>query len=910
VDGDNSGANTFTGTVTIAGASGSFTSANNSAYSFVGGIANAGNLNLSGTGTVTFTNNQTMSGAGAFQFENFTVPATRTLIVSATGTKTVSGDVTNAGTISHTAVNGTLNFGGTLTTSGTLTGGAAPINVVGTLNNSGTVNGGAGSLTIGVYTASGNFTNGAGGSTVTGAVTLSGTANINMNSGNFSALSTTTLSGTSTITDGNNSGSNLFAGLLTVGSGCSFSSSSNSPYDFRGGIQHDGSSFSLTGTGAITFTTNNQTLSGASAMTLNNATVTGINLTNSLTSGVTITSTCTGSNSSSQWIQGSNGILNFQGTNLMPTGVLNAGSSVNTVNYNSNATQNILGTTYYNLGCLGSGTITKTLTQNLICGNDLTINAGVTFQAAAYNVIANNIINSGIFAKSGGGSVFAGGVVTLNGTGSFSSMSGNPSLEFQGGIVQNSSVASNFGTGTVVFSLNNQNISGSGAGSLIFGGGVILNDDVYVSNQKTVNITGNLDAVSGSSYWNNDNGSVLNYAGAQVPFSTAGSLQASTNSNTVNYNGASQTIMTASYFNLGILGLGTKTMSDVTVSGSFSHTAGTLNASGTQTFTGGSAATITTSSTTLNNVLLSKPGSSLTLAGNLTVANLLTLTSGTLAFGSVARTLTVKGDLSGSGTIDMSGIAGNSLVLSGANNTLGTYTSAAGNTVTYNRAGPQTIFSSPNYRRVSLGGSGTKSPAGDISVSDTLYFTADVLMGLGSSNLTLNPGTRIRALTGTSAFGVNRMILTGGSGSIIRRGTSTTDFTGFCWSSAGRNGLFPVGTTGFYSPCEITALSATIAGTASISVNAIATKLPTVPFYFNSLNKYWELSSTNLSAISANMRFTYNNPAEVVGIQTLYRPRVWDGSSLSAPAGPSRSEERRVGKECATLCRSRWSPSQ
>ena len=27
-----------------------------------------------------------------------------------------------------------------------------------------------------------------------------------------------------------------------------------------------------------------------------------------------------------------------------------------------------------------------------------------------------------------------------------------------------------------------------------------------------------------------------------------------------------------------------------------------------------------------------------------------------------------------------------------------------------------------------------------------------------------------------------------------------------------------------------------------------------------------------------------------------------------APAGDARSEERRVGKECASMCRSRWSP--
>jgi fibronectin-binding autotransporter adhesin len=255
-DGNDAGNNTFTGLVTLSASTGSFSSSNNSPYSFAGGITNAGTVNLSGTGTVTFNNTQTIAGAGAFQFQNFTVPATRTLTISATGVKSISGDVTNNGTITHSAASGTLAVNGTMNNTGTLTGGAAP-------------------LTMGVYTATGNFTNGAGATTVNGAVSLSGTANINMNSGNFSALSTTSLSGTSSITDANSTGSNLFTGLVLVGSGSSFSSASNSIYDFRGGIQHDGSSFSLTGSGAITFSTNNQSISGSSAMTMANVSIAG-----------------------------------------------------------------------------------------------------------------------------------------------------------------------------------------------------------------------------------------------------------------------------------------------------------------------------------------------------------------------------------------------------------------------------------------------------------------------------------------------------------------------------------------------------------------------------------------------------------------------------------------------------------
>ena len=35
---------------------------------------------------------------------------------------------------------------------------------------------------------------------------------------------------------------------------------------------------------------------------------------------------------------------------------------------------------------------------------------------------------------------------------------------------------------------------------------------------------------------------------------------------------------------------------------------------------------------------------------------------------------------------------------------------------------------------------------------------------------------------------------------------------------------------------------------------------------------------------------------------------VWEGECLPETRPHSRSEERRVGKECLRLCRSRWSP--
>src|SRR3546814_2953878 len=46
-------------------------------------------------------------------------------------------------------------------------------------------------------------------------------------------------------------------------------------------------------------------------------------------------------------------------------------------------------------------------------------------------------------------------------------------------------------------------------------------------------------------------------------------------------------------------------------------------------------------------------------------------------------------------------------------------------------------------------------------------------------------------------------------------------------------------------------------------------------------------------------------PGALAQIQRVLRP---DGLFLAAMLGGERSEERRVGKECVSTCRSRWSP--
>lgn len=887
------GLKTFIGAVSV-GASGTISNSANAPFQFRGGISNGGTVSIaSGTGAKTFaTNDQTLSGSGNITLAPVTINAGITITNNNTGISTINGAFTLNGGFDDGNSGGsnvfggliTIPTGGSLTTSfnsnyefqgGITTTGSGFVNLTGTgiiqFTATQTIN------QLGPVTIS-NIT-------VPSGVTLSFS-----NTSNFTNLGTTSVDGSISVLA--SAGTKRFDGLVTVSATGSFTNNNNAVFEFRNGISNAGTFTLNSGTGNKNFTTNNQALSGP--ITINNIVIDDVVVTNNGTlTSTSITGTTVGSNLT----QGTNANLIYNGTGtILATGSLTATASGNTVTYGLTSV-NIRSTTgYYNLTT--SGSTTKTIFQNTTIFNELNIGAGTTFQASTLNVNANIVNIAGTFAKSGAGIITIEGLATLSGSGIFSLATGNPSVEFQSNIVHNSTGNSNFGSGTVSFSTNNQTISGTGSGTFTFGGNVFIASGIEVKNQITPNvtITGTLDGEANSSKWINENGAVLVYNNITQPFATFGVLDATANPNTVTYNrGGAQTIRNTTYFNLGIGGSGAKSLTDGIVTGSFIGTGtATVSAIGTLTFSSSSTANLTQSTALVfNDILVNKTGSSLTVtgSGNLTM-NALTITAGTFSMGTTAKTLTLNGDLSGAGTLSTIGAASHIIDLKGVNNTIGNYTSVAGNRVSYTSTA-QTIFGSPNYRQLVLGGTGIKTLGGDVSVNDTLFFINTTLLALESQNLTMAPGTRIKAGLAVSpwtnaSFGVTRMIVTNGSGTVILNGTSSGQFTSFSWSNSGKNsGLLPIGTTGFYSPFEITGLTATVAGTGSVSARAVATKQPNVPYYLNSAIKYWELNSTNLSAISASMSFTYNNPAEVIGNQLLYEGRVWDGSTLATPASPS-----------------------
>ena len=198
---------------------------------------------------------------------------------------------------------------------------------------------------------------------------------------------------------------------------------------------------------------------------------------------------------------------------------------------------------------------------------------------------------------------------------------------------------------------------------------------------------------------------------------------------------------------------------------------------------------------------------------------------------------------------------------------------ASGSTVNYGLAGTQTVLQE-TYGNLTISGSGIKTLAGTTTITGTLLLSGGNLsLGSGTNNLIIADGSSIAA---TPGFDSNHMIICDGTGSIIKEGDSAPDFIM----------AFPTGTGTFYTPFEITSLTATVAGTSTISVRAVAAGAPGPPAAATTdLTKHWLVSSTGLSSIIADLSITYANPGEVGtgGDQTKYVPMVYTGGSWIQP---------------------------
>lgn len=426
---DDNGTKTFIGAVTVNGTgtwtSTSVTTAAN--LEFRGGITNNNSSSTFSAGGATFsTNSQNLAGAGAFSFANSVSIAGAVII---TNQSSHANGVTFSGTLNGTDVssrwkndpNTVAYYQPSVATQPMSTG---LLDVSESGNYFYYSRGGDQNVKVPVSSYYHLYISGDSGTkTLQGNTSVS--ANLNIGSSttlnaaayNLSVTGTTTLNGT--MTDNDDSGTNTFTGLVTVSSTGSLSAAGNSPFVFEGGITNNGT-FSKTGTGAVSFSTNNQNIDGTAAMTLSGAVTIGAGITvtykNTNASGLTLNGVLNGTNGSSTWKNNASATVKYQpgvSTEPMSTGILDVSASGNTFSYSDGGAQTIRvpASAYHHLTLSGSGT--KSL------AGDITVNGNLTLSSATLDVVSGQnygITVKGNWVNTSGTFQARSGTVTLNGS--------------------------------------------------------------------------------------------------------------------------------------------------------------------------------------------------------------------------------------------------------------------------------------------------------------------------------------------------------------------------------------------------------------------------------------------------------------------------------------------------------------
>lgn len=460
------GLKTFTNTVTVQ-VGGTFTlttsDANKATTLFSAGIVQSsanlmdmssgaaqlvGNLTGSGAGGITFGGTLAInSGTTTNSYSGGTVIVTGALTLTGGWTQGTNSTLeyqstttisagnfdagTNVNTVNYTAAGQTIKDPtGTLHTYYNLGLGGSGAKVttsVTTVTNNFTVYGTAtvatGDMAI---TSIGNFiVNGStsavvmgtgGGAVVTGNVTLacSGAGGITTAAVAFTVNGTSGISGGTLALDGN-TGAKLLKGLVTVNGG-TLNGTSTSGIQFENGIAQTSGTASITG--AVTFQTNSQPLSGTLTFGGAVSIIGAINITNQNTSTVTITGNLDGSVSGSTWINDTNSSLLLGGSVFTTAGTLTASASPNTVTYNNTSSgQTVNAATYHHL-TIAKTAQTATLGGAIILNGDLTITSGILDTSGTnYGItIAGDWSNGGTLTPNAGTVTFnkSSGTQTLN----------------------------------------------------------------------------------------------------------------------------------------------------------------------------------------------------------------------------------------------------------------------------------------------------------------------------------------------------------------------------------------------------------------------------------------------------------------------------------------------------------------
>ncbi len=776
-------------------------------------------------------------------------------------------------------------------------------------------------------------------------ITIGAGSDLALSDANFTATGTSTLAGS--ITDNTAGGNNQFNGAATTTA--NFSINGNQAFRFC-------NSFTI-GAG-FTFTNNCTNAYPAAIIGPNYGSGPGSGVTaatpipGSGFGGLLIQGAFNGSNASSQFTNGANAYVTVNGfVTVLTTGILDVSATGNTVRwYTSNQPINLKSADYFNVDYQIQGnTPNFNVDANRVISGTMRVQGGRFLMTAASartltingELICNNTNGSNTCGFGNNISCTINGSFRkwANGGGTFGA-TGTGTLTFaSGSFYYHEMNGTNIPTGTVTWQ------SGSSCQ---------INENLAAATTTTA--PGSLGQNFSNFVWN-----VTDQAAALTPFLRGGTAPTlglaniagkftinSTGAGVLNFNddGTAVTQNIGSFeqnggtFFLRGGGNNNNIINTLNVLGNFNQTAGTITATTTGTGVGrislgGTAAAqsfvangtiseldrleINNTSGTPNINL----GSNFTTSG-VKLTNLV-LTAGNLVFGGTARTFTVKGNISGTGGINMSGaahtlnaegtvtmgtftpgtsstfvynqgIAGQAvfttnyanLSFSNFNKTLPAATigvagllspgsatghTVTGNTINFNGALAQNIPAFPNatgYNNIQTNGGGTKTLTANALVAGTLIMTSGVF-DLAGFNLTV-----AGAVSPGAAYSSTNMIRTSSTGSF--RKTSAALASNFVM-------VYPVGSGSLYTPYEITSLTGTVAS-GQVSVRAVGSQNGNVTGS-NALDKWWDVSTSGITGISANAQFTYVDPTEVNGTQANYVGRYWDGLTWATPAGIS-----------------------